>query len=287
MNTFHLKYFIDAVRLGGVAASAEFNLVTHSAVSQSIRSLEKDLEVDLLVHEKKKFQVTEQGMDLYEKGRLWLQNLQSLKEEVKNSKEAVKGILTIASPQSVVREIIWKNLVQFRKLYPQVKVRVILGSADFVSSHVKKGTADIGFLLDQTDHSDLQSMNLNQGKYLLISKTPNAKLGSRPFIVTGQSRPEVQAVLRGIKKSLGEPADVILEIQSWSLIQKLVKDMDVFGLVPEFMVQNELQKGNLYKVKVDFALPDYEVLALWTSFSNQSNKVKAFLNLVSGPKEKK
>ncbi len=277
MNTFHLKYFIDSVRLGGVAAAADHNHITHSAVSQAIRSLERDLNTELLIHEKKKYQVTEKGLELFAKGQIWLQNLQEIKSEIGNSLEKVSGVLTIAAPQSIVREILWKKIISYRKSNPEVKVRVILGSAEFVSEQVRKGTAEIGFLLDQTDHSDLRTATLEQGKYILVSKHSASKAGQWPLIVTGQNRPEVQAIMRGLKRTTQTSPEVVFEIQSWSLIQKLVKDMDVFGIVPEFMVRNDLQKGKLYPVKTAFVSPEYDILALWTRYSETYNKVRVFL----------
>ena len=57
MNIYHLKYFIDAARFQSVSLSAKENLVSHSAVSQAIKSLEAHFEVNLVFHSKRLFQL--------------------------------------------------------------------------------------------------------------------------------------------------------------------------------------------------------------------------------------
>ena len=280
MNTFHLKYFIDAVRLGGVAASADANHLTHSAVSQSIRALEAELGVPLLIHEKRKFQPTVQGKLLFEQGLIWLQNLENMKNQVKDTEEKVTGILNIVSPQSIVREILWKPILKFKKMHPQVRMKIILGAADFVKHNVRQGVSDLGFLLDDEELGDLKTLKLFRGEYVLISKRPGQKAGDLPLIVSSKSRMEVQQISRRIKKLTGDQPEVALEVQSWSIIKQYVKESDVFGIVPKFMIMPELQRGSLYEVKLNFEMPDYDIKCIWNTAADINPKVKAFLQMV-------
>lgn len=280
MNTYHLKYFVDAVRLGGVAASAEHNRLTHSAVSQSIRALENELGISLLDHEKRKFRVTEQGMVLFEQGRIWLQSLENMKNQVKDTEGKISGRLTIACPQSIAREILWKYLIKFRKKYPEVWLKIILGSADFVKNNVRSGNCDLGFLLDDENFVDLKSLTLDRGDYLVVSKTTGQKVGDQPLIVTSNARMEVQQICRGIKRVTKRNPDVVLEVQSWSLIRQFVKESDVFGVVPEFMVKSDIERGSLHEVKLNFEKPDYEIKSIWNSVAEINPKVIAFLKMI-------
>ena len=76
MNTNHMKYFVDAATFGSLQKSAAINHVTHSAISLSIRTLEKELGADLLVHEKRKFALTREGELVKVRFEAWLRELE-------------------------------------------------------------------------------------------------------------------------------------------------------------------------------------------------------------------
>lgn len=65
LNPYHLKYFCDACQNRSLSKSAEMNRVSHSAISQAIKSLELHLEVPLLLHARRKFQLTNAGELLF------------------------------------------------------------------------------------------------------------------------------------------------------------------------------------------------------------------------------
>jgi len=276
MNTYHLKYFVDAVRLGGVALSAEHNHVTHSAVSQSIRALERELDIRLITHERSKFVLTDQGKQLFDQAVLWLQTLDSMKKEVKTSQNTLSGDLTIAAPQSLIREVLWKKILKFKKTYPQVKLKVVLGIADYVKSLVSKDRVDLGFLIDDHDLGGFQSLTLSAGKYLVVGKK-NSVLMDREIIVTDRNRYEVQRVNEGFRHRYKKNLEIAFEIQSWSLIRQFVKDAGYLGLVPEYTVSSELAKGHLQALKLGFEEPRYEIKAIWSPAADLRPKVKAFL----------
>ena len=65
LNLYHLKYFCDAVFAGSLSGAAQINHVSHSAISQAIRTLEQNLGCELLVHSKRRFDLTESGHRIY------------------------------------------------------------------------------------------------------------------------------------------------------------------------------------------------------------------------------
>ena len=59
LNISHLRYFLDSVEHDSLSAAAEKNHVTHSTVSQGIKRLEENLGVELLIHKKRSFVLTQ------------------------------------------------------------------------------------------------------------------------------------------------------------------------------------------------------------------------------------
>jgi len=281
MNTYHLKYFVDAVRLGGVALSAEHNHVTHSAVSQSIRALEKELGIHLTTHERSKFKLSDQGKQLFDQAILWLQSLETMKKDVINSRNELSGELTIAAPQSLIREVLWKKILKFKKIHPQVKLKVVLGVADYVKSLVSKDRVDLGFLIDDHDLGGFQSLTLSAGKYVVVSREKTNKILDREMIVTDRRRYEVQRITEGFYRRHQKSPEIAFEIQSWSLIRQFARDAGYLGVVPEYIVAAELERGQLHALKLGFEEPLYEIKSIWSPASDLRPKVKAFLNTLA------
>ena len=68
-NLIYLKYFIDAAESNSVSESAKKNFVTQSCVSQGIKKLEQTLKVDLTMHLRNRFKLTEEGKIIFIKGK--------------------------------------------------------------------------------------------------------------------------------------------------------------------------------------------------------------------------
>ena len=66
MQIESLKVFCDLAETESFTKAAQINLVTQSAVSQQMRSLEKQFKSILIERSKKKFRLTREGQVLYE-----------------------------------------------------------------------------------------------------------------------------------------------------------------------------------------------------------------------------
>ena len=60
-NLIYLKYFIDSAESNSVSEAARKNFVTQSCVSQGIKKLEQTLKIDLTMHLRNRFKLTEEG----------------------------------------------------------------------------------------------------------------------------------------------------------------------------------------------------------------------------------
>ncbi|RYZ84557.1 MAG: LysR family transcriptional regulator [Proteobacteria bacterium] len=148
MNTHHMKYFVDAARAGSLLKAAAQNFVTHSAVSQAIRTLERELGVELLVHEKRKFVLTREGDTVLLRFEEWLQELEDLKLKLSSQSDVPSGKLKVIAAQSLMATSINEVLLRFRTLYPLVKVTLKPGTASAVHASLLSGESDVGILVD-------------------------------------------------------------------------------------------------------------------------------------------
>lgn len=78
-----MKYFTAVVDCGSFTEAAEQCYISQSAISQQIRALEKDMGVELIYRENRRFSLTSAGEYFYDQGKGMhvLQPLRAVPEE--------------------------------------------------------------------------------------------------------------------------------------------------------------------------------------------------------------
>lgn len=280
MNIYHLKYFIDAARFQSVSKSAQANLVSHSAVSQAIKSLEGVFGVDLIYHSKRKFQLTPQGELCLVEGQRLLAQFDQTKESIRHSHKEVTGELVVWAPQSLVVESLYKALQIYRKKYPKVKVSFHPGAAAQVRSSVMSGHVHVGLLLDD-NHLDLfDSISVKKGQFVIISKKEKPNIAESSFILTAREKVEVVHLIKNYKSKFKKDLMVDMEVMSWGVIKNLVMKNFALGYVPDYCVSYELEAGKLFKVDPPGSAFQYTVKAIWPKNRSLHPNAQLFVELL-------
>src|SRR4051812_17981688 len=97
MNLNHLKYFYDAVSQGQISAAARKNRISQSAVSQAIGNLEKTLQCRLLVHQRKRLELTDAGKVAYEECKKVFDSIETFHQNVTQNYSGYRGELNLAA----------------------------------------------------------------------------------------------------------------------------------------------------------------------------------------------
>lgn len=280
MNIFHLKYFIDAARLGSVSKSAQLNLVGHSAVSQAIKSLETHFEAPLIYHSKRRFQLTAEGeLCLSEATKLLLQ-LEEMKHQIQSHNKDVRGALTIWAPQSLIVDSLYQTLEIYQKQFPLVKISLQPGPAAQVRNAISAGIGHVGIVLDDGHLSSFNQKTIKSGDFILIDKTSKSSPDKRGIIVTSTEKIEVQHLLKNYKASFKKNLAIKMEVMSWGVIKKLVeKDFGV-GYVPDYCVAKEITQGRLQKLASPRLQFKYQVKAIWAKNKHLQKNAQKFVDLL-------
>ena len=106
VNLYYLKYFVDACDSGSLAKAAQLNLVSSSAISQSIKWLEDYYQVELIEHGKNKFIVTQIGEEVVKRTREFLKEFGHFDNDIKKMGKNFRYVLTISMQQSIAKMIL-------------------------------------------------------------------------------------------------------------------------------------------------------------------------------------
>lgn len=280
MNHYHVKYFVDAASKNSVAEAARLNFVTHPAVSQAIRTLESELNVKLLTHQKRRFELTTEGEMFFEKAKAWLEQLTSIKDSLQSEGRELTGELVVAGAQSLTAEFIASAIFELRKSHPKLTLRYSFGEASVIRNLVRNRQASLGFLIDDHRIDEFECDCLGEGDFVVVSRKPREKIGARDLIVTNDQKVEVMDLFKNLdKKKLPRPK-VFLQLVSWSLIRRFVLKGDVHGYVPDYVVREELKSGDLYRVDTGVKPFRYSVKAIWRKGTKLPRAAEAYLDLI-------
>lgn len=275
MNSHHLKYFYDAARTGRVNEAARLNFVTHSAISQAIRSLEEELGVPLLHHAKRRFQLSDEGMVLLERCPQFLDNLERFKEDMKKLSKEYQGELVVGAPQSLVSDSILNVFVKIQNANPKLKLKVKTGAASQIKSYLLNHQCQVGLLVDDLNLNAFDSLALQKGNFVLIA--PDKKKYSK-VIVTDEEKPEVKYLLEESKKTK-HPLEIQMELLSWGLIRKVIEGKyPSMGYVPDYLLKNKEKKFN--QIPTKFKAYQYELKLVWPKNRPLGRNAELFKNTI-------
>jgi DNA-binding transcriptional LysR family regulator len=240
-NFTHLLYFYDAAKIGGVGASAAKNFVTHSAVSQGIKKLEQDIGVSLITHKKREFKLTDAGKALIRESEKILSSVRAFEQQVQRSREIPMGELSFGSSHSIVSAFLLGPLASIRKQYPEIHTSFRLGKTPYVRDWIADGNLDLGITIDDGRLGGLEKIRLASGQFVVI-RPSKAKSAKPQFLVT-ETRPEIVAFQNQYERKHKRAPEILMAVDSWELITKMVEHGLGYGLVPDFQVNRRKGAG--------------------------------------------
>ena len=253
LNLSALQYFVDTIDCNSLTIAAEKNFVSRPAVSQAIRRLEESIGYELIVHNKNKLELTEQGRAFYPKAKA---SINLFIETISESSEFSREINLACS--ATLAEFLILPMLSKMKFGSAGQVNIQIGTTATVRQLVYDGKANIGLFINDEKTFGFDSTVIKRGSFVLRSKTGDFL----DPLITSEPRPEVahlMKILKNKKKVIGQH----FQIESWAICRQT---MDLLGgtcLVPDLIpIKNQKQvRGLNYSY-------DYEVLAIYKNINS-------------------
>lgn len=229
LNLSALKYFLDAVELNSITRSSVKNNISRPAVSQAIRRLEEWHGHNLLVHEKRLFELTTKGRIFYQIAK---NNYEKLEAGFKKKHEH-DDVLKIGSSGSLV-DIVFPMLNSYLKKVANPTIKI--GTSGQLLKLLDKEKIRIAFLVTENKVADYNYIKVYSGEFELRSKSGSFE----DTLVTTESRPEVDSFISYmIGQKIKFKNHIIVE--SWTNSNRLAEIMNCVCLVPDYISKGRLK----------------------------------------------
>lgn len=149
----NIRMFVRVYELGSMSAAARDQRCSPAVASARIAELEKHLGVRLFNRTTRALSATEHGELFYDGANRILEAIDSAEAAVMEASQSPRGTLFVAAPLGVGRRFIAPAVPAFKRLYPQIDIRLRL--SDRVVDVTGEGL-DMAFHLGPLADSDLK-----------------------------------------------------------------------------------------------------------------------------------
>lgn len=139
-----IEYFQAVVECGSFYAAAEKCNVSQSAISQQIKKLEDELNVQLLTRHNRTFSLTPAGTHFYKKTLVLVSDMERMIRETKQISNGDSAVLRLGHYRGYHGSEFSEAVMDFSEKYPGVKLEIMTGSHEDIYYALQDGKIDIG-----------------------------------------------------------------------------------------------------------------------------------------------
>lgn len=236
MDLRQIRYFVGIVDSGSLTRAARDLHVAQPALSQHLKRLEEDLGQPLLLRTRRGIVPTETGRLLYERGKAVLDQVETLREDLRGAQAVPGGPASIGIPTSLGTLLSVPLASAIRHAFPEVRLRVVEGLSGHMAEWLRAGRLDLALIFGES-LSGLASRVVATEDLRLVMAGDDPRrepltgdgavsfrqVAGLPLILPGRPhgvREEVEVVAR----QCGVALDVVLEMDALENIKALVAD---------------------------------------------------------------
>ncbi|MDE2571837.1 MAG: LysR family transcriptional regulator [bacterium] len=179
LNLSHVEAFIQAAQLGSFSRAAEALDRTQGAVSQSIAALEERYGGPLFDRLGRRLGLTTIGELLLPRAQRAVAELRAAADEVRGLLNAERDKIFIGALPSVAGRLMPELISAFVHDHPAVDFLLLEGERSDVVEMLKRGDADVGFVLLPVDDPEVDVRRIFTEPYLLIAPHGHRLAGRR------------------------------------------------------------------------------------------------------------
>ncbi len=262
------KVFKEVAEAGNITAAAQSFYISQSAVSQSIKQLENELQTRLFSRNSRGVSLTGEGKMLYEYVRSAMGLLETGEAKLSQTRELQMGHLTIGASDTVTSQFLLPYLDRFHRQYPAIRIQIVSGRSHKVLGLLQSGKVDIAFASTPADPGSLTTFPCFATHSVFVAGADYPcdfdhvyslqEIARFPLILL-ERKASSRLYLEKYFLQNGLHLDPEIELGARSLLVDLAAiGFGVAGVTEEF-VTRELESGRLKKLKTSFEIPPRSV----------------------------
>lgn len=284
------RVFRTVAAKGNISAAAQELYLSQSAVSQSIRQLEEQLQVRLFSRNARGVALTSEGQLLLEYVNRALGLLENGEEKLSQVRQLLAGELTIGASDTVTRTFLLPRLEAFHKEYPSIRIRILNGTTRMVLDYLHAGQVDLAFASEAQDEK-LYAQRRCFDTHMLFVASPEypcdferaytvEEMAAFPLILLERKASSRLYVERFFREH-GVDITPEIELGSHDLLIALAQIGLGVACVTEEFSRAGLESGLIRPLKTAFTIPKREVVVCTLREVSPTSAAARFLDFAA------
>lgn len=273
MFDYRLETFICVCKhLNYTKASEELN-ITQPAVSQHIHSLEDSYKVKLFTYDKKRLQLTQEGILLLNAATTMKHDDIHLREKLLQVQN-YKNELTFGSTFSVCEYILPQHIANYLLNNPDTNVKMVVANTKQLIERINLGEIDFALIEGNFSKSEFDSLLYSKENYIAVCgndyKFKNDVTSFEDLIDEKIILREVGSGTRDIINKFAQEKNIeiddfvnYIEIGNINTIKYLVKHNLGISFLYEATVKEELKNHELKKIDLNDFNIAHDITFIW------------------------
>ncbi len=226
----------------------------------------------------------------------YCRRFENLERDLENAlaelRDMAAGRLVIGANESTSLYLL-SHIVQYRRLYPKVKVQVRRSLSSKMPMQLIDGDLELGVISYDPEDDRLESTVI-YADHLAFVVSPQHRfagreavsireLGMETFIAHNVISPYREVVLKAFQKAK-VALNMDVEMPTVETIRRMVQRNEGVAFLPKMCVEQDVEQGALVEVRVAEMKVERKVFLIYPAKRALSHAARAFLDLVRGPK---
>ena len=283
VSASHLEMFYTLVSSGNFTMAGKHLGISKAAVSNTIKILEKELEVTLINRTTRTMSLTDEGTLLYDQCEQLHQKITEIKEITDSFHDKPSGILRISSSSFFAHKALPQIIKSYQEKFPLVDIEVNIEERIY---DFKEDSLDLIFGVSWTPPDNLVARKIISTKYVLCaSKTYINKNGKPKSINELASHKHVThkgrtAAIVCLNESIFEtPIDNTLLSNNAAFIKECILNGLGIGQLHEYLIRDEIKNGELISLLEDVFKKEIGIYMYYQKDKFVKPKVKEFVKI--------
>ncbi|MBB5609287.1 MULTISPECIES: LysR family transcriptional regulator [unclassified Janthinobacterium] len=278
MNTRFLETFVVLAQLRSFRATARALHATPAAISLRIKTLEEELQTELIDRQSKEFRLTANAEYLLGHAKAVVDATRRL-QAAAHKDSAVRGRLRLGVIESVVHSWLAQYIRELNVLYPEMEVDLTVDMSNLLERRLRASELDLVIQVEGVESKEIVSQALAAYPLHWIARNGlvdprkeglHQRLLQLPILTFGRGT----APQRAVEEILGKMANLAMVpleqtritcSPSVAAIVQLVKDGYGVAAIPSLFVASQLDSGEFVKLPVQPEPPSIIVSMCWHS----------------------
>jgi DNA-binding transcriptional LysR family regulator len=281
-----IEAFVDVIEKGSMARAALEQDITPVVLGRRIDALEKRLGVKLMHRTTRHLTLTEQGTVFLDHCRRLLDELDRAEQEVSEGRHKATGHLVVSTPAAFGRKHVAPHAPAFLKANPEVQISFNL--TDRVVDLVREGY-DLGIRIGGAIDPNFVAVKLASNRRVVCGTPAYFERHGIPRTLEDLDRHNCLAFnLQGGQQrgwffqQHGKPVTIRvngnLDCNDGELLHRWACEGLGLAWRSTWEIQAELASGALITVLDDYALPQYDIVAVYPQQRHLPAKIRFFID---------